>query len=156
EMDGHDRLRPRRDPGGHVLGIEVQRDRVDVREDRRRTSPRDRLGGRVERERGTDDLVARADLHRVEDEDESVGAVGDADRVWDAEVVGGLALERLDVRAEDEGSGVDDRLEAALELRDERRELRFYIDMWDWAHWRGSLAGPPERSGAEPTGAPAT
>ena len=36
EVDGEDRLRARRDLLGDALGIEVQRDRVDVREDGRR------------------------------------------------------------------------------------------------------------------------
>ena len=59
EVDGHDRLRPRGDPALDVLGIEVQRHRIDVREDRRRAGAGDRLGGRVEGERGADHLVAR-------------------------------------------------------------------------------------------------
>ena len=66
QVHGHDRLRPRRDPRGDVLGIEVQRRRVDVGEDRRRAAARDRLGRRVERERRADDLVAGADPERVE------------------------------------------------------------------------------------------
>ena len=80
-------------------GIEVERGRVDVGEDGRRAAPRDRLGGRVERERRADHLVAGADPHRVEREHERVGAVRDADRARHAEVLGGLGLERLHVRA---------------------------------------------------------
>ena len=81
EVHGHDRARPRRDPRGDVLGVEVERRRVDVGEDRRRAAPRDRLGRRVERERRADHLVAGADAERVEHEHDRVGAVGDADRV---------------------------------------------------------------------------
>ena len=51
EVHRKDRLRPRGDLPLHVCRIEVQRDRVDVDEDGRRLAPRDRLGGRVERER---------------------------------------------------------------------------------------------------------
>ena len=80
-------------------GIEVERDRIDVREHRRRATPGDRLGGRIERERGADDLVAGADLERVEHEHERVGAVRDADRLLDAEVGGRLLLEGPVVRA---------------------------------------------------------
>ncbi len=97
-------------------GIEVERHRVDVGEDRRRADPRDRLGRREEREGGADDLVAAPDPERVEDEHERVGAVRDADRLGHAEVLGGLALERRDVRPEDEPAvleHVGERLPAA-------------------------------------------
>ena len=87
---------------GDVLGVEVERRRVDVGEHRRRAAAGDRLGGRVEGERGADHLVARADPHRVEREHERVGAVRDADGARHAEVPGRLALEGLDVRPEDE------------------------------------------------------
>ena len=76
--------------------------RVDVGEDRRGAALRDRLGSRVERERRADHLVAGADAERVEDEDERVRAVRDADRLRDAEIGGRLVLERRDVRPEDE------------------------------------------------------
>ena len=88
-----------RDLRGDVLGIDVQRHRVDVGEHRSRAAPGDRLGGRVERERRADHLVARPDLHRVEHEHERVGAVRDADRLLRAEVRGRLLLERVEVRA---------------------------------------------------------
>ena len=55
---------------------------------------RDRLGGGVEGERGHDHLVARADAHRPQRDRDRLGAVGDADRVPGAAVVGELALER--------------------------------------------------------------
>ena len=74
------------DPALDVLGIEVQRHRVDVGEDRRRAGARDRLGGRVEGERRADHLVAAPDADRLEHEHERVGAVRDADRLRDAEV----------------------------------------------------------------------
>ena len=77
-------------------------DGVDVGEDRRRAATRDRLRRRVERERGADHLVARADPERVEHEHDRVGAVGDADRIVDAEIVGRLPLERGDVGPENE------------------------------------------------------
>ena len=55
---------------------------VDVAEDRRGAPTRRYgLGRRVERERGADHLVARPDPERVEDEDERVGAVRDADGI---------------------------------------------------------------------------
>ena len=128
EVHGHDRLRPRRDPRGDVVGIEIERDGVDVGEHGRRAGPGDRLGGRVERERRADHLVAGADPHRLEREDERVGAVGDADRVRDVEIRGRLALERLDLGPEDEAARLEHLGEALLELGDQRRVLRLDVD----------------------------
>ena len=101
---------------------------VDVAEDRRGAAAAIGLRGREERERGADDLVARPDAERVEDEDERVRPVGDADGVADAEVGGGLLLEGAHLRAEDESAGVDDLSEAVLQLLDERRVLRPDVD----------------------------
>ena len=108
--------------------VEVERDRVDVGEDRRRAAAGDRLGGREERERRADHLVARADLERVEREHERVGAVRDADRLLDAEVLGRLALEALDLGPEDEAAALEGAGERLLQLRDERRVLRLDVN----------------------------
>ena len=51
EVHGHDRLRPRRDPRGDVLGIEVEGDGIDVGEHGRGADAGDRLGRGIERER---------------------------------------------------------------------------------------------------------
>jgi hypothetical protein len=102
----------------------VQRDRVDVGEDRRRPGAHDRLRRRVERERRADHLVPCTDLHRVEDEHERISAVCDPDRPWDAEVGGRLLLERLDVRPEDQSPRIEHFLEALEDLRDQARVLR--------------------------------
>ena len=131
EVDGHDRLRTRRDSRGDVLGVEVQGHRVDVGEDRRRTDTRDRLGRRVEREGRADHLVAATDAEGFEREDERVGSVRYADRMRHAEEGGRLALERLDLGAEDEATGVEDGGEALFELWNERRVLRFDVDERD-------------------------
>ncbi len=140
EVHRHDRLRPGRDPRGDVLRIEVERRRIDVGEHRRRADPRDRLGRRVERERGADDLVAASDLERLEREDERVGAVRDADRVRHSEERRGLVLERLDLRPEDEASGLEDCGEALLELGDQRRVLRLHVDEWDLLRHAGECS----------------
>ena len=76
-MYRHDRLCPLRDAGRDVVRVEIQRDRVDVGEDRRRPDPRDRLRGRVEGESRADHLVAALDAYRLERQDERVRAVGD-------------------------------------------------------------------------------
>ena len=130
-MDGHERLRALGDAPLDVAGIEIERHRVDVGEHRRRTASRDRLGRRVERERRADHLVARADAHRVEHEDDRVGAVRAADRVGSAELLRGLALERLDLRAEDELAGLERARERLFQLGDQRRVLRLDVNVGD-------------------------
>ena len=131
EVHRHDRARAARDLRGDVLRIDVERHRVDVGEHRRRASPRDRLGRRVEGERRTDDLVAGADLHRVEHEHERVGAVRDADRPLRAEVGGGLFLERVEVRPPDELAAVEHLAEACLEFGDQRLVLGMDVNERD-------------------------
>ena len=137
EVHRHDRLRARGDPARDVGGVEVERDRIDVGEDRRGADPRDRLRGGVEREGGADHLVAGADPERVQDEDERVGPVRDADRLLDAERLGGLALEPLDLGAEDEASALERALERVGQLGDERRILRLDVNVWN-RHYRSS------------------
>jgi hypothetical protein len=134
EMHGHDRARAACDARGDVLRVEVARRRIDVREDGDGAAAHDRLGGRVEGERGADHLVAGADPERVEHEDERVGAVRDADRLAHAQVLGGLTLERRHVRAEDEDARIDDLGEDALQLRDQRRVLRLDVNEGDPGH----------------------
>ena len=102
QMHRHDRARPRRQAALDVRRVEIERRWVDVGEDRRRADARDRLGRGVEREGRADDLVARADPERAQHQHDRIRAVRDADRPRHAEVRGGLALERVDVRAEDE------------------------------------------------------
>ena len=133
-MDGHDRLRPGRDPLHDVGRVEVQRRRVDVREHRRRTAANDRFGRRVEREGRADDLVTGPDPHRVEDEHQRVRPVRDADRLRNAEVAGGLVLERIHVRAEDELPRLEDALELVEQLGDQRRVLRADVNQRDRGH----------------------
>ena len=88
------RLRPRGDLALHIHRIQVQRDGVDVDEDGCRLAAGDRLGGCVERERRTDHLVAAAHSEGIEDDDDRVRPVGDADRLRHAEKVGVFVLER--------------------------------------------------------------
>ena len=52
----------------------------------------------------------------------------DADRVRDAQVGGGLALERLDLGPEDEPARLENLREALFQLGDERRVLRLHVD----------------------------
>ena len=103
--------------GSDVLRVEVECHGVDVGEDGCRADAGDRLGGRVERERRADDLVAAPDSERFEREHERVGSVRDADRVRDSEERGRFALERLDLGPEDEAAGLENRREALARAR---------------------------------------
>ena len=131
QMHRHDRPRPLGHLGGDVLGIDVQRDRVDVGEDRCRAGAHDRLGRRVERERGADHLVAGADLERVQDEHERVGAVRDPDRPRHSQVDGRLLFEGLHVRSQDQRARLEHFLEPRENLRYQTRVLRPYVNERD-------------------------
>src|SRR5581483_3120155 len=109
--------------------IDVERDRIDLGEYRGRAAPSDRLGGRIERERGTHDLVAVADPERVENEDDRIRAVRDAEGLPDAEKGRSLAFEALDLRPEDEPPRLQRPPEGVLELRDQRCVLRADVNV---------------------------
>jgi hypothetical protein len=130
QVHRHDRARARRDPRRDVVDVDVQRHGIDVGEDRGRAAAGDRLRGRVERERRADHLVAGADLHRVEDEHERIGAVGDADASLHAEVGGRLVLECVEVRALDVPAAVEDLGEPRLDLRAHGGELALDVNEW--------------------------
>ena len=125
----------------HGLRRDHHRLRIDVAEDRTRAGRRDRLGGRVERERRHDDIVAGPDAHRAQGDRQRVGAVGDADDVIDAEVVRELALEGRDLGAEDEPALVDGVGRGADEAVAQGRARRVDVEQRDW-HGRGSRRAP--------------
>ena len=133
-MHREDRLRARRYARGDIVGVEVHRRRIDVGEDRRRSSAGNCLRRRVEGEGRADDLVARADAERVEDEHERVRAVGDADRLANAQVGGRLTLESGHVRPEDELGALEHALDRLANPRQERLVLRFYVNQRDRTH----------------------
>ena len=103
--------------GAHVVDVEAARRGIDVGEDGRRADRADRLGRREEGVGRADDLVARADAQAAQRDAERVGAVRDADRVLDAQVLGGLLLEALDLGAEDEAARSQHARRDLLELR---------------------------------------
>ena len=133
-MDGEHGFRAPRDAACDVVWIEVHRRGVDVREDRCCAPARDRLGGGVEGERRTDDFVARSDAERVHDEHQGVRAVRHADGLAHAEVAGGLALERADVRAQDELATREHALDHLAHAGQERLVLRLYVNQRDRRH----------------------
>jgi hypothetical protein len=131
-----DCLRALRDRRLDGLGRDAERLWVHVAEHGARAGQRDGLGGRVERERGDDDLVAGADAHPAQREGDGVGPVADADRVAGAEVVGELGLEGADLRAEDEAAGLDDLADLRLDGVDQRLNRRASVEEGYW-HWPG-------------------
>ena len=121
EMDGDHRARARRDRALDQLGRDERGARIDVDEARRRARQRDRLGGRDERVRRHDHLVAAADAERAQRQHQGFGARGDADGVRRAAVPRELLLEGLDLGAERERRAARDPLDLAQQLVHERR-----------------------------------
>ena len=107
---------------------------IDIREHWCRAATEDRLDRRVEREGRGDHLVARADVQRVQGEDERVRAVGNAEGMRNAEISGGLLFKGMNVRAEDEPPRLENRGERVLQLVRERRVLRPYVNERDLRH----------------------
>ena len=119
-----------RDPARDVVGSRFSVAGSMSAKTGRGADARDRLGRRVEGEGGADrPRRRRRSRMRVEDEHDRVGAVRDADRLLDAEVLGSLALEPLDLGAEDEAPALERAREGRLQLRDERRVLRLDVNV---------------------------
>ncbi len=127
QMDGDDRLRPRRDGRRHPRRVDVVRDGVDVDEHGRRAEPRHAAGGREERIRAGDDLVARADAQGHHRDEQGVGARRHADGVFDVQQRGQLALEALDLGAHDEALAVADTRHDVEDLLADRPVLRLQV-----------------------------
>ena len=93
EMDPGRWPGPRRDRGLDPLCVDEIRVRPDVDEDRRGTSREDRVGGRGERVRHRDHLVAGLQADPGEDRHQGEGSVADRDRVTDTDEVGPEAFQ---------------------------------------------------------------
>ena len=129
--------------GSDGVGRRDERRRVDVAEDGRRAGRRDRLRARVERERRDDDLVARPDADRPQRDRDRLGAVRDADDVLDAEPRGELALERLDLRAEDVAAVVEHPSEAAASSSRSGAQRGLGVEQADGHDARHGTLPPP-------------
>ena len=84
----------------------------------------------------------------VEDDDDRIRPVGDTDRLGHLEIVGRLALEGRNVRAEDELPALEHVGEGLLELRNERLVLSLDVDESDLHGtpvYRASPAAPRRR-----------
>ena len=102
QVNRNDRLGPRGDRRSHRAGVDVVRQGIDIHEHRPGTKTSGAAGGRKEGIGARDDLVARPDTERHHRHEQPVRPRRDADRVPDPEHHGQLALEELDLPAEDE------------------------------------------------------
>ena len=113
EMHRHDGPRARRDRRLDLGRIQVVGIGRNVDKHRRRAGLVDRLGGRVEGERGCDHLIARADAARQERQVQRRSARSDPDRGLGADKAGESLLERSDLRPHDEAGALHTRWIAA-------------------------------------------
>jgi hypothetical protein len=121
EMDGDDRARARADRRFDARGVDVAGGLVGLHRYRRRAGLAHREPGRDEGVRRNDHLVAGADAPGAQHEVQRVEAVADADRVGDAAVRGELALEGVDLGAEDVAARSEDALARLAQRRRVRR-----------------------------------
>ena len=162
QVDGHDRLRLRRDPACDVLGVEIERRRIDLGEHRRRADPGDRLGRRVERERRD-----RSPRPRARCPWRRARSRGHRCRWRRRPSPGRRGSRRLRARRRRRsgrrrtGRSRARRANACLQLRNQRRVLRLDVDEGD-LHGRKSLArlgcglsASPQRASSARYAAPA-
>ena len=135
----------RGDGRGDVVRGQQQRLRIDVDEHRDRAHRDDCLDGRHERVAGHDDL-APAELERLEDQRERVGAVRDTDAVGHAAIGGELGFERLDVPTSDERVRRRDASPDAVELGTDLVVLRGEIEKRNGTDRRRGHAVSPSRT----------
>ena len=128
QMDRDDRPRLRRDGAFESCRVEVQGFGLDVDEDGRGAGAPDGAGGREERVRRGDDLVARPDSQGHQGQEQGVGARGAPDGEGGLAVAGGLRLELRDLGAEDEVLALDDAPDRAIDLVADAQVLRLEVE----------------------------
>ncbi len=114
--------------GLHRRRREIERLRIDVAEDRPRADPGNGSGGRKERERRGDHLVAGADLERHQREQQRIGAGGHADAGGRAAIARNFRFERAHVLAQNELLAGADRFDDRHDLGADLGELRLKIE----------------------------
>ena len=115
----------------HLGRCQQQRRRVDVGEHGRRAGVDDRLGGRDERHRRHDDLVAGADAERPQREHQGVGARAAAGGSRDVVGVGERLLEA--------GTGPADERARVDDVRSIAASSSLRIDAWSRARSRNGM-----------------
>ncbi len=140
DVDGDDGLGPGGDLGLDELGVDVV---VLVVVDEHGPGPRlgDRLRGGHEAVGDGDDLVARADAQGFQGDVDGIRAVGAADAVLAAVLLGVGLLESLDVLAADEGGLADDGLDGGVDLGLDGLVLGLEVDEGDVHGLSGLLNG---------------
>ncbi|MPN01654.1 hypothetical protein SDC9_148864 [bioreactor metagenome] len=124
KMHRDDRFGAWRDLARGVGGIEVERHRVDVGEDRLRPDPDDGAGGGEKGEGRGDHFIARADSGLHQGDDQCVGTGGHADGVAAAAISRRLLFEFRDLVAEDEALRIADGFDGIHDLRFQGPVLR--------------------------------
>jgi hypothetical protein len=137
EVDRDDGPRPRADRRLDAVGIEVERARMDVHEDRRRPDVADRLGRGNERVSGRDDLVALADTTGPQGQLERRGPGRQAHGAARPDEPGKRALEIGDLPAQDERGRVEDAGNGGIDVRAYLRVLGGQVDERDAARADG-------------------
>jgi hypothetical protein len=131
EVDGQDRLRPRRQPPLHLRRIERIRHGIDVREDGPRPGALDPDDRRHAGVRSRDHLVAGLDARRKERDRDRIGARRDADGMGGPAGLRERGLEALDLRREDVGAALEDACDLRVELRAQRFRLAREVEERD-------------------------
>ena len=130
-MHRHDGFRPRRHGASDLIGIGVERDRIDVDQNRPRAETNDGAGGREKRVGRRDDFVVGANPERHQGQQHGIGAGRHGDRVPDPEHPRQLLLERVDFGPHDEPLAVGDARHGSEDLVAQRPVLRLEIEQWD-------------------------
>ena len=99
--EGGDAARRRGQHARQLGRVEGEARGIDVDEQRPRARQLDRRDGRHRGMRDGDDIILGPDADRLQRQHQRIGAAADADAVADADVIGKLALERLDLLAQD-------------------------------------------------------
>ena len=98
-MDGKDGPRARRDPGGDLFGVDVERAAVAVGKDRRAAAVNDRVGRGAKGHRRGDDFVTRTDARGQHGQVERGRAGIQGHRVLGPNVTAEILLELMHARA---------------------------------------------------------
>jgi hypothetical protein len=133
QVHGHHGARPRGHGRLEAPRIEIVSLRVDVDEDGHGADHHHGARGGDEGERRRDHLVARAHAHRLQGEEQRVGAGVEADAVAGAAERGQLRFERLHLGAEDEAAAREHAGGGGEQFVGERRVLAHEVDLGD--HW---------------------
>ncbi len=131
EVHRDDRLRPRRDRGLDLAGIDQRIVMAHVDQHRPRAAERYGKCGRREGHGRDDHLVARAQPESTAGKLQRIGAAADAERMRHLAILGKRALEQAHLFAEDEVAAPEDLGDRPRDLRLEVATLRPEVDQRD-------------------------